>query len=138
MIFDSHIHTAFSADSEMKAEEALAAAEKQVEDDIRATEAEVAPIVNTVEADAQEAYKQYVRNADLLCKQLDALEFLDNRVEAPRVGSRRVVPAINPIGKSTRRHNDGQKESQQESATTAMEHNLPLRTKTIVLGNNYI
>ncbi|WP_026759325.1 histidinol-phosphatase HisJ family protein [Selenomonas ruminantium] len=29
MIFDSHIHTAFSADSEMKAEEALAAAEKQ-------------------------------------------------------------------------------------------------------------
>ena len=29
MIFDSHIHTAFSADSEMKVEEALAAAEKQ-------------------------------------------------------------------------------------------------------------
>ena len=89
-----------------QAEAKLAAAEKQVEDDIRATEAEVAPIVNTVEADAQEAYKQYVRNADLLCRQLDALDAKETEIiekarkEADEIVHKARADAESIIGKA--------------------------------------
>ena len=46
MIFDSHIHTAFSADSEMKAEEALAAQQKTfAEKGLSVRETEVAQLL---------------------------------------------------------------------------------------------
>ena len=89
-----------------QAEAKLAAAEKQVEDGIRATEAEVAPIVNTVEADAQEAYKQYVRNADLLCRQLDALDAKETEIiekarkEADEIVHKARADAESIIGKA--------------------------------------
>ena len=63
-----------------QAEAKLAAAQKQDEDGARPVEADAAPIVSAAEAEAQEAYKQYVRNADLLCKQLDALDAKESEI----------------------------------------------------------
>ena len=90
-----------------QAEAKLAAAvDNKVEEGVRSVEADVAPIASAAEAEAQEAYKQYVRNADLLCKQLDALDAKESEIiekaknEADEILQKARTDAENIIGKA--------------------------------------
>ena len=75
---------ALAEEKVFQAEARAAAAEQRIEEDVRTAENEVkediAPVVGAVQADVQEAYDQYVRNADLLCRQLDALDARENEI----------------------------------------------------------
>lgn len=93
-----------------QAEARAAAAEQRAEEGLREAaadvQADVAPVVSAAEAEAQEAYKQYVRNADLLCKQLDALDAKENEIitnaqnKADEILDKARADAENIIGKA--------------------------------------
>ncbi len=92
-----------AAAAEQRAEEGIREAAAEVKADVQA---DVAPVVSAAETEAQEAYKQYVRNADLLCKQLDALDAKENEIitnaqnKADEILEKARTDAENIIGKA--------------------------------------